>query len=610
MNPKLLCRFACRQYKEGCPHAATENTTIDEIKTTGVNCDNLELNEHNGIDVPAPYVFFNDKNELGLYIHYQKELKDGDIKQVYELVCRDPTWLQNTFVNPLTQQHFVELCYMYRGTVISQLVSKRSVLTTIGLKELTSLGLNVPEKKTYPLTDYFSTYIHKSTTLSELSIYSRFGWSIDDSLFILGKTAISKDSITMTYLTQDIAPETVLALEPKGSPAGWLDATGGLLQYDAVRFTCYATITPLILRMMGGASFVFELVGDTSLGKTIMAQLAMSIYGNPQQLKMATSATKVFIERTCTTCNDLPVFLDETSMMPPDILSEVAYLIANERSRGRGKKEGGVEKVESWKSMLLTTGEVPLLSSGSLGGQEVRVVSLYGGIGENDPENVEYFKDRMGANFGVIAPLLIQKIYCNRDGFKEKYTQIRDKLKEYGKSDKTNAMGRVADTYALIAIAGFIFESVLEDLGVETKNPFELVKGNYCDRILQNDGSLSDRAYAIICDWIMENNLNFCKDKYGEAGIKYKLFGNLSMQWQSDEAPYDYADIIPAKLSEVLDKKLNHPGITKRILREWKDSGRIVCGKDGRTTIQATINEGDKQTRVIRLKMQNTSEMI
>lgn len=603
INPKNLCRFACKQYKNGCTHAITDTTTIYENKTNGVNCDELNLRDYNGIDIPTPYTFTNDNKDLRTFLEqtkYNKEKKDYDT--FYNIICYQPTWLNNSFVDPITKLHYLELCYVYRSSIITQIVSKQDVLTINGLKGLTSLGLNVPESMTKQLTDYYATYISDSKTLLEKMIYSRFGWSIDKCKFVIGETVISEKTTNSAHLI-NIISETVQAFEQTGTTEGWIDATSGLLVYDNVRFVCYAATTALILKVMGGASFVVELVGDTSKGKTITAQLAMSIFGNPEKLKLATSATKVFIERMCATCNDLPLFLDETSLMEPQMLKELTYMVANERGKGRGKKEGGVSEIDRWKTVLITTGETPLTNTTSLGGQDVRTVSLYGGIGAYDPENVEYFKDHLEENCGVIAPLIIKKIIENGTELKELYGEIRNTIKEYGKSDTTGAMGRVVDTYALIALAGMIFENVLDDLGHEVKDARELVIQRFKDKLTHSDGSLPDRAFAIIIDWIMENKKNFCEDKEGPAGERYDLYGNISMEFPDENVPFDYVDIIPSKLYEILDKKLGHPGISKRIVLDWADGDKIVVGADGKKQIKATIKTGTKQTRVVRLKL-------
>lgn len=603
MNPKTLCCFSCTQYEIGCPHNATDITTIFDYKTDGVNCDTLDLIKYNGIDIPPPYCIQNNNGDMGIFerkTHTNNRTDEEVIK--YVRLCYEPMFLNNSFVDPSTHLHYLELCYMYRDCVITKIVGKRDVLTTNGISGLTSHGLNVPEGRARTVADYFAKYISQSSTLTEKQIFSRFGWSNNNTSFVLGINEVMKDKIKKTHLVNNIQHDTIQSFEPVGTPAGWLDGTRGLLQYDNVRFVCYAAATTLILKIIGGASFVVELVGDTSKGKTIMAQVAMSMFGNPEKLKLATSATKVFIERMCTICNDLPIFLDETSMMDPTILKELTYMVANERTKGRGKKDGGVEEVDRWKSVLLTTGEVPLSNSSSLGGQDVRTVSLYGGIGDYDPENVERFKDVKELNCGVIAPFIIQKIMKNEPDLKAFYNQLRAELKQHSLSDTTGIMGRTVDTYALISLSGWIFEQVMEDLGELSVNASAIVKHVFCSKLTMSDGSLPERAQFIITDWITENKRNFCENNDGDAE-RYGIYGNIVKSYSDDKDDFDYVDVIPSILSDVLDKKLGHPGISKRILQDWGNDDFIVLGSDGRTSIKATIQKGSKQTRVVRLKL-------
>jgi uncharacterized protein (DUF927 family) len=603
MNPKLLCRFSCAKYKNSCTHNATNMTTILNHKNSSGYCEHLDIIKYNGIDIPSPYVFQNNHGEQGIFQEVKKENKEHEVEITYPRLCYEPMFLNNSFVDPITKLHYLELCYLYRGNIITKIVGKRDVLTTNGLAGLTSHGLNIPEGKARAVADYFAKYISQSSTLTEQQIFSRFGWSNNNTSFIIGINEIMSNKITKTHLVNNIQQDTIQSFEPVGTPAGWLNGTKGLLQYDNVRFVCYAVATTLILKILGGASFVVELVGDTSKGKTIMAQVAMSMFGNPEKLKLATSATKVFIERMCATCNDLPIFLDETSMMEPTILKELTYMVANERTKGRGKKDGGVEEVDRWKSVLLTTGEVPLSNSSSLGGQDVRTVSLYGGIGDYDSENVELFKDVKELNYGVIAPLIIQKIMQEKNDLKAFYINLKSELKQHSLSDKSGVMGRTVDTYALIALSGWIFEQVMIDLGEPNKDASAIVKRVFCSKLKMSDGSLPERALHIIIDWIIENKRNFCENNDGNAE-QYGIYGNIVKSYLiDDEDNFDYVDIIPSILSNTLDKKLGHPGISKRILQDWGTEDIIVLGSDGRTTIKSTIQRGSKQTRVVRLKI-------
>jgi hypothetical protein len=253
---------------------------------------------------------------------------------------------------------------------------------------------------------------------------------------------------------------------------------------------------------------------------------------------------------------------------------------------------------------------VPLINLTSLAGQEVRTISLDGGVGAYDPDNVEHFKKGRELNYGQIAPLLVKKILRCGTSLQEDYEEIKGRLKEYSNHDKTGVIGRMVDTYALIAVAGFLFEDVMQELGENPKDAGSLVEKMFYERSISSDGSLSDRAHLIIWEWVVENRRNFCQNQVSDAGEKYGLYGNISMEFPESEAPFDYVDILYAKLKEILDKKFNRVGISKQILKTWSDTDKIVPGDKGRDTRRVVIKEGDGRVGVVRLRPPEVEEGI
>ena len=174
MNPKLSCMFACSKYNINCPHNAKSNTSILDHKTTGIHCEDIDLIKYNGIDIPKPYTILNSDGGLGTFKHSIKsDAKADTVEDIFQVICYQPTWLNNYFVDQLTRLYYVELCYMHRDDVVTHIVSQKDVLTTTGLKGLTAGGLNVPDSKTKALADYFGTYINDSKTMQERPIHSR-----------------------------------------------------------------------------------------------------------------------------------------------------------------------------------------------------------------------------------------------------------------------------------------------------------------------------------------------------------------------------------------------------------------------------------------------------
>ena len=604
--------FSASQTKD-IKSAVLENTQdSDTSKRTPLSQDKIDKDAegNKGINVPSPYCLKTTFGDIGTFKHsVMVDRNTREEKDKFDVICYNPTWLTSSFVDHLTKKHYLELCYGYKGGVIAQIVSQKDLLTVAGLKGLTAMGLNVPESRTKALADYFAKFISKSTTLKEQDIYSKFGWSVNNEEFIIGENKISVNNTTKAHLVKDIELDTIQAFTPYGTPEGWLDTTRGLLQYDNVRFVCYTAVSALLLKVLSGASYIVELVDTTAKGKTLTAQLAMSMFGNPKTLMMATNVTKTFIERTCAIRNDLPLLLDETSLIEPDILTEITYMVSNETGKGRAKKDGGVNEIDRWKCVMITTGEVPLINLTSLAGQEVRTISC-GGVGKHDLDSVEHFKKGREANYGQIAPLLIKEILQREGNLRKDYEEIRKRLSEYSNQDTTGVMGRMVDAYALISVAGFLFEGVMQKLGENPVDAGSLVEKMFYERSVSSDGSLADRAHSIIWGWITENRRNFCQNKGNTAGEKYALYGNISMEFSEIGAPYDYVDILHTKLKEILDKKFNRVGISKQILKTWADTDKIIPGDKGRATRKVVIKEGDGRVPVIRLRSPEAVERL
>lgn len=558
------------------------------------------------VDLPHPYFFEDNEGELGLYKR-RVSTKSDEVIEDYIPLCYDPTWIDMKFINPVTEKHYVNLNFKCNGHVTNKIVSQRDVLTSIGIRSLTEYGLNVPDGNAKYLAEYYGNFIRKSSSISTKDIYSKFGWVSDTAEFIIGDEKISVSSIEKAYVTDDIISDTVDGHKRKGTIEGWVEYAKDLLIYKNARFLCYGAIAALLLRKLNANSFIIELGGRTSIGKTTCAQLAMSCIGNPENLMMSTNATKVFVERICATCTDLPIHLDETSLIPTEVLKEITYMVSGGTGKGRGKKEGGIHELDKWKSVCITTGESPLTSYTSLGGQEVRIVSVPDGLGAKDEASVDKFKDHCTENYGHIARLAVQKILNEEQILEPQFTKVRNTFKEKFSDKSSGIYKRLINTYSVIVIGGIVFEAIMDDLGLPTQNPAVLVESVLEHKMEVVDESLSERAFNVIIDWVNENERNFCIDQKPAVGGQYLLWGNIGYKYEND-LPVDYVDILPNVLRETLDKKLDRKGISSEILKQWKEEGKIDTFQKGYTRPE-TIKEGMSRQHIIRLIRPNFEEV-
>jgi|Deesub1362A_J573_1020465.scaffolds.fasta_scaffold02465_2 uncharacterized protein (DUF927 family) len=463
----------------------------------------------------------------------------------------------------------------------AELYTKRGVMSL-----LPGRGVEINENRARELVDYITASVREfADRLETFVMMEKQGWK-DKAGFALGSVLYGKrGELKVLLLHEDLFG----GIAAKGEVEEWLVIAAPLLSYKRARFKVYASCTAPLLRLLGVQSFIVDDYGETSTGKTTTCELAMSIWGNPRRLEMSANATKVGIERLASAFCDLPIFLDETSLVGDKQIQEAVYMLANETGRLRGSKSGGLQKVESWKTVVFTTGEKPLVAEESFAGMRTRVIELYGGLGERDPEAVRSFKEGVKKSYGVVAPLLIKKIMSySGDELLETYEEARGWLVE-----EEALSGRPADALAAITCGGVLFEEIVEEHGFRHADPTEVVlqvlremkeeirvEDDYCDRFLAN-----------LRGWIVANMKSFYGVDYEEVRGK-EVFGRI------DES---YVDIFPHVLKGVMQSwRLNY----RRILRDLVRKG-IIKTNHG---LQYETRFGNEKVRVVRFVRQKLFE--
>jgi len=142
-----------------------------------------------------------------------------------------------------------------------------------------------------------------------------------------------------------------------------------------------ATAAPL-LHLCGVDGFGLHLYGASSTGKTAALYPALSVWGEPNQLRHSWRATANGLEGTALAHNDALLALDEMGEVDPKEAGDVAYMLANGQGKTRAGKYGEMRLPARWRLVFLSTGEVTLESHlASIGkrvkaGQQVRVIDL------------------------------------------------------------------------------------------------------------------------------------------------------------------------------------------------------------------------------------------
>jgi putative DNA primase/helicase len=171
------------------------------------------------------------------------------------------------------------------------------------------------------------------------------------------------------------------AYAERGNLDGWQsDIARHAVGNDLLGLSISAAFAPPLLDVLGEPSGGLHLYGGSQIGKTTLLRCAISVYGPSDDEGMRTwRATANGLEAVAAATSDGLLILDEIAQANAREVGEVIYTLANSAGKARANRAGGARRHATWRSLFLSTGEVPLatkLSEAGLTprpGQDVRM---------------------------------------------------------------------------------------------------------------------------------------------------------------------------------------------------------------------------------------------
>ena len=138
-----------------------------------------------------------------------------------------------------------------------------------------------------------------------------------------------------------------------------------------------------LIEMANESGGGFQFTGETSKGKTsTIIDPAASVWGHPDRFSKKWRTTVNGIEALCLSRNHSTLILDDLGQSDAKECGQAAYLIANGQGKARMSKEGGNRPLSTWKTMILSSGEIDIAQhmteAGKVakGGQVIRLPSI------------------------------------------------------------------------------------------------------------------------------------------------------------------------------------------------------------------------------------------
>ena len=547
------------------------------------------------------------------WIYSEKGISHIDEKKaIPTVVCRTPIILTKRLKSMETGEEKIEIAFKRDGQWSRAIFPRSTVFTSRSITALADLGCTVTSENAKQVVSFLAALEGENIDIiQKADSTSTFGWQTRGR-FLPGHG----DDIVL-----DIEPSLrswAAAYHASGTFGGWVDTMRPHRSRDKFRFILAASFAAPLLRIIQQRIFFVYNWGGSKGGKTAALKAALSAWGDPERLMVNFNATQVALERMAGFYNDLPLGIDERQLagQKQENLEKIVYMIASGTGRARGSKGGGLQTLNTWRTVAIATGEEPLSTDTTQTGVSTRVLEVYGGPFD-DEKSASLMHQQAPANCGWAGPEYIRRLLGTdeRDIASQYEKMVGEVYAAAGGASGAHIAGISAVALADAVIDTWIFsEGEAEQNGEKAeqndgsrdqdgencyqngenrKKPLEIrseswerairmAKAIIQEQLAAGVADVNENATQFIVDWILSNRAQF-----GEKAIGTCLGFISSAQ--------DRAYIFPSLLNQALSKAGYSPRKTLKYLgdkdiitsRPKKNGGReysITKWFDNRTS--------------------------
>ena len=505
--------------------------------------------------------------------------------------CPHPILPVLRLVNIDTGVEKLELAFR-KGRQWRRLIAdKRTIASANSIVALADSGVAVTSESAKYLVQYLSDLENANyDRIPEKSSVSRLGWVDGEgfSPYVDGLIFDGEDSFRSYF--QSVAQ--------KGSMERWLGfarslrAEGGV----PVRMILAASFASVLVKPVEAPSFFVHLWGSESgVGKTVGLMLAASVWANPEMGRYIHSfnGTAVSQELSAGFVNSLPLILDEFQVLKNKRdFEQSVYMLSEGVGKGRGAKAGGVQRLQTWRNCILTSGEMPITNFVTGAGAVNRILEI---------ECVEkLFADPQAAlavireHYGHAGKAFVESL--REDGNLEEARAVYQVF--YNEVVKSEATEKQAMAGALLLAADHLAtEWLFQDgkaLTFEEVSPYLQTK---------SEVDMGQRAYSYLCEAVSVNANRFqAKDNPGEIWglldadggrvyINRSIFARLCEEGGFSDR---------AVLSWLMRNRLIETSTDKRRGKPQPTVQRWICGNNTRcVSLDLSANQADDEFELL-----------
>lgn len=337
-------------------------------------------------------------------------------------------------------------------------VPMREIGEKEGWSRLRAGGLSVTAKG--HLKAILADYLMRSASGELWTIVHKAGWREGAYIMPNGEIIGTPDKPVIFHGGSAASTGYTVA----GTAESWRDSVGRLARGNhSMMLGVAAALSAPVIGIVGADGFGVHLYEQSSAGKTTTANVSLSLYGYPDDLRLSWYGTALGIANEAEAHNDGLMPLDEIGQgAKARDVSASAYTLFNGTGKLQGAKEGGNRELKRWRTVAISTGEMDIetfLSSGGLkvkAGQLVRLINIpmekakcFNGL-SNGKLHADEINESCINNHGAAGREWIKWISEHREDVKKAARDAKKRWSglipdEYGEQVK-----RVADRFAIL----------------------------------------------------------------------------------------------------------------------------------------------------------------
>lgn len=464
------------------------------------------------------------------------------------LVCSHPIMPTERYKNIDSGLEKINIAFRRGGRWQSTIVDKEVIASTQQITQLYAMGVSVTSHNARDVIQFLQDMEALNyDILPEVRSTTRLGWVDEDVFLPYDENVVFDGEASFGHMFE--------ATKPKGAFEDWREM---MLEVRRMNVTCRIALaasfaSALLQKVRAISMFVHFWSPEAATGKTVLAMIGASVWGNPEmgQYTQSFNSTEVGAEMMCSFFNNMPLVMDELQVAKDRYGNQRfnVYKITQGVGRARGKRTGGLQKTTTWRLCCITTGETQLANQSDGAGAFARIIDVeMPGIVFN-LEIGQKIVNTISRNYALAGQKFVERlIEIGEDELQARYSEIARSLND---DDDIQEKQRMAA--AALLLADEIADEVIfhDEQGRLTAH--ELKK--YL--MTTEETSTSRRAYEFIQGWVSLNMFRFQDNPDRES------YGMIEGDW---------VYIIKTQFDEAIQKE----GYNSRsVLSAWNKRGLI-----------------------------------